>query len=219
MTSAHTPQGEPSRRLGEGDRCPACGARGGVAKDDDGYICLMCGAPRVLVDGNVQRRGSEKPLLERAKTLKFRRVAFGVIAALTLLLGIVSLALSSIIALLFGALGVKGLVFGLAAVVPLGASVASWLTVRRSGTAIRAAMTEAEVIVARELIAAGAARNPADLGRLMHLPAERTEELFGLAEVERLLDQPDAPPLERLRAETDEPPHVDSETELRNRAR
>jgi hypothetical protein len=219
MTSARAPQGERPRRLGEGDPCPACGATGGVAKDDDGYVCLMCGTPRVLVDGNVQRRGSEKPLLERAKALKFRRAAFGVIAALTLLVGVVSIGLASLTTLLFGALGVRGLMFGLAALVPLGASLASWLTVRHSGAAIRAAMTEAEVMVAKELIAVGAARTARDLGRLMHLPTGRTEELFGLAEVERLLDQPEAPPLERLRVGTDEPPLVDSETELRNRAR
>jgi hypothetical protein len=171
------------------------------------------------VDGNAQRRGSEKPLLERARALKFRRAAFGVIAALTLLLGVATLAFSSFAALIFGALGVKGLALWLAAVVPLGASVASWFTVRHSGREIRSAMTEAEVMVAKELIAVGAARNADDLGRVMHLPAERTEELFGLAEVERLLDQPEAPPIERLRVEADEPPVVDSETELRNRAR
>jgi hypothetical protein len=206
-------------RLGEGDRCPSCGATGGVAKDDDGYVCLLCGAPRVLVDGTVHRRGSEKPLLERAKTLKFRRAAFGVIAALTLVLGVVSLAFSTIAALLFGAFGAKGFVFGLAAIVPLGISLASWLTVRRSGAAIRAAMTEAEIVVAKELIAASAARTTADLAQMMHLPAGRAEELFGLAEVERLLDQPETPPLERIRVEADEPLLTDADTELRNRAR
>jgi hypothetical protein len=219
MTNSDASPGERPRRLGEGDRCPACGATGGLAEDDDGYSCLVCGAPRVLVDGNVQRRGSEKPLLDKARALKLRRTAFGIIAALTLVLGVVSLALASIAALFFGMLGVKGFVFALAAVVPLAASLASWLTVRHSASAIRATMTEAEVTVAKELVAASAARDAAELGRLMRLPSGRAEELFGLAEVERLLDQPEVPSPERLRVEADEPPVAQAETELRNRVR
>jgi hypothetical protein len=191
-------------RLGEGDRCPVCGATGGVSEENGTYLCLMCGAPRVLVDGIVQRGGTEKPLLERAKALKLRRSAYAVTAGLALVLGVVSLTFSSVAALLFGAAGAKGIVFGLASLVPLGISVAAWIGTRRSSRAVDEALTEAQVVVAKELISTGAALDATALTRLMHLPAGRAEELFGEAEVARLLDIPDGMPVERLRVSTDE---------------
>jgi fumarate reductase subunit D len=177
----------------------------------------------VLVDGIVQRGGTEKPLLERARSLKLRRAALGVVAGIALALGVVSATFASVAALFIGA---KSLVLGGAALVPLLVSLASWVAARRSTTAIHDAMAEAEVTVAKELISAGAARDASALTRLMRLSPGRSEELFGRAEVERLLDEPtDLPPLDRVRVRVEGEKSVEDElasetsAELRNRAR
>jgi hypothetical protein len=55
----------------------------------------------------------------------------------------------------------------------------------------------------------------------MHLPAGRAEDMFGRAEVERLLDEPNVAPTERLRVSTEEDLTAGSDSEklerLRNR--
>ena len=189
-------------RLGEGDRCPVCGATSGVSGEQGAYLCLVCGAPRILVDGIVQRRGNEKPLLERAKSLKLHRAAYAVVAALALMLGVVSLTFGSIAALFFGASSVKGLAFGFVSLLPLAAALGFFVATRRASTKVADALARAELIVAKELIASGSAKDASMLARLMHLPAGRAEETFGQAEVERLLDVDDAPG--RLRVATDD---------------
>jgi len=215
-----TQQAGRPRRLGEGDRCAVCGATSGVSEDDGTYQCLVCGAPRVLVDGIVQRRGTEKPLLERAKSLRLRRSAYAVVGGLALVLGVVSLTFSSVAALFFGAGGAKGLVFGVASLVPLAVSLVAWIAARRSTTGIRDALSDAELVVAKELIASGGARDATRLAQLMHLPAGRAEEMFGRAEVERLLDVPvDELPIERVRVSTDEDISPDDEVTAQERFR
>ena len=62
----------------------------------------------------MQRRGTEKPLLLLAKSLWMRRTTYAVVAALALAFGIVSLTFSSVVALIFGAAGAKGLFFAFA---------------------------------------------------------------------------------------------------------
>jgi hypothetical protein len=160
-------------------------------------------------------------LLERAKGLRLRRSAYAVVGGLALVLGLVSLTFSSVAAVLFGAAGAKGLIFGVASLVPLGIALSAWIAARRSSTAIRESLKEAELIVAKELIATGGARDAAALSRLMHLPAGRAEDMFGRAEVERLLDEPNVAPTERVRVSTEEDLTAGSDSEklerLRNR--
>src|SRR5262249_44000839 len=139
---------------------------------------------------------------ERAKALRMKRVAFAVVAAVLLLLGLVSLTFASVAALVFGAFGVRGLFFAVVAAVPLVMSFVAFLASRRTNGAIAEAMSDAELIVAKELVASGAARDAANLDRLMRLPSGRAEELFGRAEVERLLAPDEAAP--RLRVDEDD---------------
>jgi len=204
-------------RLGEGDRCPSCGGTAGVSEEDDGYRCLVCGVPRVVVDGIVQRRGSEKPLLEQAKALRLKRAALAVVGAVLLLLGAVTLCFTTVAALVFGALGVKSLVFLIGAALPLLFSFAAFIASRRTNGAIAAAMADAELAVAKELIASRAAGDAVQLARLMRLPAGRAEELFGRAEVERFLSTGDEP-APRVRVEEPvEPDATEEEGNRRNR--
>src|SRR5262249_27355477 len=128
--------GQRPRRLGEGDRCPLCGATSGVSEEGGGYRCVVCGAPRVLVDGIVQRGGSEKPALERAKALRFRRAALAVVAALLLVLGVITVTFSSVAALIFAAFGVRSFLFAVVAALPLSMSLVAFLASRRTNRAI-----------------------------------------------------------------------------------
>ncbi len=164
----------------------------------------MCGAPRVLVDGIVQRRGTEKPLLLLAKSMKVRHAAYSVVAALAAAFGFVSLAFGSVVALIFGAAGAKGIVFAVAAAAPLATALGFFLAARRTSRSIHETLSEAQLVVAKELIASGSARDASSLAQLMHLPAGRAEEMFGQAEVERLLDPAGGVPIERVRVQTDD---------------
>src|SRR5438552_14477926 len=87
--------------LGAGDPCSMCGATNGVASDDDGYTCLVCGAPRVPVTAPVERPRAERALLERAKRNRLQRAGWGVFASLAMALGGAVLALGAVAALLF----------------------------------------------------------------------------------------------------------------------
>jgi hypothetical protein len=207
-------------RLGEGDRCPVCGATSGVSGHPGAYRCLVCGAPRVLVDGIVQRRGTEKPLLLLAKSLWLRRATYAVVAALALAFGIVSLTFSSVVALIFGAAGAKGLFFAFASLLPLVTALGFFLAARRTSRRMNETLSEAQLIVAKELIASGSARDAAALAQLMHLPAGRAEEMFGQAEVERMLDPSGGIPIERVRVQSDEAEDaVENSTLSRERSR
>ena len=208
------------RRLGEGDRCPVCGATSGVSEKNGTYRCLMCGAPRVLVDGIVQRRGSERPLLEQAKSLKLRRVAYAVVATLALVFGMVSLTFASILAAVAGTAGMKGVFFAASALLPLAISAWFFFATRRSAGQISETLAQAEIVVAKELIESGRAPDAVALGRLMHLPAGRAEEVFGRAEVERMLDPSAEAPAQRLRVDAgQETPLESDEPSARERAR
>jgi len=206
-------------RLGEGDRCPVCGATSGVSGQPGAYRCLICGAPRVLIDGIVQRRGTEKPLLLLAKSLWLRRATYAVVAALALAFGIVSLTFSSVIALIFGAAGAKGLFFAFASLLPLLTALGFFLAARRSSRKMHETLSEAQVVVAKELIASGSARDASALAQLMHLPAGRAEEMFGQAEVERMLDPAGGVPVERVRIQTDQEEAAENSSVSRERSR
>jgi hypothetical protein len=174
----------------------------------------VCGAPRVLVDGIVQRRGTEKPLLLLAKSLYLRRAAYAVVAAVALAFGIVSFTFSSVIALIFGAAGAKGLFFALASLLPLMTALGFFVAARRTSGKMTETLSEAQLIVAKELIASGSARDASALAQLMHLPAGRAEEMFGQAEVERMLDPVGGMPVERVRVQTDAAEDVAENSDL-----
>jgi hypothetical protein len=179
----------------------------------------VCGAPRILIDGIVQRRGTEKPLLLLAKSLWLRRATYAVIAALALAFGVVSLTFSSVVALIFGAAGAKGFFFAFASLLPLMTALGFFLAARRTAGKMNETLSEAQLIVAKELIASGSARDASALAQLMHLPAGRAEEMFGQAEVERMLDPSDGVPIERVRVHTDEEAEPENSSLSRERSR
>jgi hypothetical protein len=142
-----------------------------------------------------------------------------VVAALALAFGIVSLTFSSVVALIFGAAGVKGLIFGFASLLPLAMALWFFLAARRTSKRMRETLSEAQLIVAKELIASGSARDASALAQLMHLPAGRAEEMFGQAEVERLLDPTGGVPVERVRVRTDDEEPAESGSLSHERSR
>jgi hypothetical protein len=197
-------------RLGAGDRCPLCAATSGVTRTSDGYQCLVCGAPRVLVTAALPRSGAEKPFLERAKSLGLRRAAWGVAAGIAAAVGAAGVVLGGILALLLGFHGTTGAVLALTVIAPLAFAAVGFRNVRRSSEAMHAALGEAELAVAQDILRAKGTVDAAELGRLMALPVDRAESLLAQAQVETFLDAgPEAGV--RLRVE-DEPP-VEAETQ------
>jgi hypothetical protein len=79
-----------------------------------------------------------------------------------------------------------------------------FVAARRTSRKMNETLSEAQLIVAKELIASGSARDASALAQLMHLPAGQAEEMFGQAEVERMLDPSGGVPIERVRVQTDE---------------
>jgi len=194
MSTPVTPNGG---ALGAGDRCPMCGAASGVAPDHDGYVCLVCGAPRVLVTAALERPRRERPLLEEANAQRLRRAAWGVIASLSMAFGGAVLAI--------GALGSFFFHFGPFAVAAYGSLVLTLLFVsaigywrsRRASRNARAALEAAQVIVTEELAEARGQRLDADeLASLLRVPLARAEELLATAQIDRMLEGGD-----RLRVE------------------
>lgn len=176
-----------ARRLGAGDQCPLCGATSGVTETSDGYQCLVCGAPRVLVTAVVPRSGAERPFLERAKSLGLRRAAWGVAAGIAADLGAVAAVIGGIAALFIDYHGVTGALLGVGVLAPLAFSVLGFLNVKRASTAMRAALGEAELAVVQDIVRAQGPLDAASLGKLMGLPIDRAESLLAEAQVESLL--------------------------------
>jgi hypothetical protein len=197
----------PKPEIGAGDPCALCGATSGVAKDHDGYACLMCGAPRVPVNAGIDRPRAEKPLLERAKQSKLKRAGWGVVASLSMALGGAVLALGAVAALLFdfGITAQAG--YGAAVITPLFFSALGFLRSRRAGRDARSAVEAAQTIVAGELIAARGTLEASELARLLGVSVERAEHLIATAQVDRMLTGPDrfrvenAPPSPELEEE------------------
>lgn len=184
-----------------------CGATSGVARDHDGWACLVCGAPRVPVTSPLQRPRAEKPLLERAKRARLLRAAWGVAASLSLALGGVVLAIGAITAFFFEYGIVAQALFGTLVLTPLFVSGLGFWKSRRAGNDARSALEAAQVVVANEVIAArGGAIDAAELAALLRVSTERAEELVASAQVERMLEGG-----ERFRVE-DVPTTADAET-------
>jgi hypothetical protein len=188
-----------------------------VAEDPDGYVCLACSAPRVLVDAAVERAGSEKPLLERAQGLRVRRATLGAAAGVATAVGVVALVLGGAVVFLAGLGAPARALLGLFIVGPLGLAALGFAAVRRASAEIRATLRAAESAVTEDLIRARGPMNGRELAGLLRVSTERADELLARAEVERLLDS-DVP---RLRVDDSPPAEEDASSapERRDRVR
>lgn len=202
--------------LGAGDRCPSCGGTSGVAADDDGYSCLVCGGPRVLVDAPIVRPGAEKPLLERARQLRTRRATWGVAAGVSAGIGLVALLVSSVVTLTLHLGENGGEVAAALVLAPLLFSFFGFSRVRMASHAVRAALESAELVVVGEIARArGGTIEPAELAAILHVPVTRAEELSAEAQVERLLTQGEPSPPARVRVDSGESADVNESVEKR----
>jgi hypothetical protein len=206
-----------------------CGGTGGVTEDDDGFSCMLCGAPRVLVDPPVVRSGREKPLLERAKRLRARRVFWGVTAGLATASGLFALAVSSVLALVMH-LGHAGAEVAAALVLaPLLFGALGFARVRRTNVDFRRTLDDAELAVVGEITEArGGSVDAGELSRLLRVSPARAEQLSAQALVEGFLTgtgtSTSALPEARLRVDAEAQSESDTtaedlETERRERRR
>jgi hypothetical protein len=178
------------------DPCALCGAKSGVARDHDGYACLVCGAPRVPVATAIERPRAEKPLLERAKRSRLQRAGWGVAASLSMALGGAVLALGAVAALLFDFGTTAQAAYGALVITPLFVSALGFFRSRRAGRDARTAVEAAEAVVAGELIAVKGSLEATELAQLLGVPVERAEHLIATTQVDRMLAEGD-----RLRVE------------------
>ena len=203
----------PANRLGVGDPCPFCGATGGVSETDDGtYICLVCGQPRVLVEGGVARAFGEKRWLLRSKALKLKRTAWTVAAGVT---GAASLFFGTVVGLVQWSIGLPSgwleFAVGLAAM-PLLVALFAFSRASRAGKQSADALEKAQATVAQEVLRAGGPDVDAtELSRKLRIPVTRAEELLAMAQVEKFLTEEPAPaPGPRVRVDpTAENPAAD----------
>lgn len=179
-----------------GDPCALCGAKSGVARDSDGYACLVCGAPRVPVATAIERPRAEKPLLERAKRSRLQRAGWGVAASLSMALSGGVLALGAVAALLFDFGTTAQAAYGALVITSLFSSALGFFRSRRAGRDARTAVEAAEAVVTGELIAAKGSLEATELGQLLGVPVERAEHLIATTQVDRMLSEGD-----RLRVE------------------
>jgi hypothetical protein len=209
-----------------GDRCPLCGGTSGVTEDDDGYSCLLCGGPRVLVDPPMARRGGEKPFLERAKRLRTRRATWGVAAGVATAAGLVALVVSGVLALVVHLGGNGGEIAAALVLGPLLFAAFGFARVKQTSAAVRGALDEAELTVVGEIAQArGGSVDTAELSSMLHVPIRRAEELSARAQVEGFLSSTEPLPAVRVRVDPGELPDRTAdpsdplETERRDRAR
>ncbi len=190
-------------RLGAADRCPLCGAASGVTQNDDGYVCFVCGAPRILVDASTGRAGGERAHLELAKAMFVRRTMWGATAAVAAFVGAGALLAATALGALFH-LGAAARAFvGSGALAPVVLAVFAFFLSRRSRAAARGAMERAELVVAEELVRSSGSVDGTALSRMMHISAEHAERLLAAEQVEELLTEPTKEGGPRLRVEDD----------------
>jgi hypothetical protein len=191
-------------RLGAGEQCPLCGGRGGVTPDDDGFACILCGGPRILVDPPIVRAGAEKPFLERANRLRTRRRAWGVTAGVATAFGLFALAVSAVLALVMHLGANGGEIAAVMALGPLLFGAFGFSRVRRGTVEVREALAEAELSVVGEIARSrGGSVDSGDIARMLHVSPARAEELAAQAQVEGFLSSTDALPEGRFRVAED----------------
>jgi hypothetical protein len=192
-------------RLGAGQKCEVCGATSGVAKDDDGFACLVCGAPRVLVNIDVPRSFAETPYLVRANALKQRRRAWGIAAAFTLVGGVISTILGLFVShFLFKDQAARAAI-ELLGIAPLAFAMLAFVNVRRTSAAVRSAVEDAELVVAEDVMRARGALDATELSRALGVTPARGEQLLARGAVDQfLLDRPGEQL--KIRVEDDVPP-------------
>jgi hypothetical protein len=162
-----------------------------VTEGGDGYVCIVCGAPRILVEGKLARAGGEKSALLASKKARLRQAAWGAAGGVAALVGAFSAIVTSLLAL-FIDYGPVSLAFAVtSALVPFGFSFFAFRRSRRSANAAREALEQAHVTVAQEVLrASGPAADANELARRLRVSIPRAEELLALAQVERFLTEP-----------------------------
>lgn len=210
----------PGNRLGVGDPCPFCGGTGGVTEMEDGtYICLVCGQPRVLVEGGVPRAFGEKRWLLRSKALKLKRAAWTVAGGITAASTVFFAAVVGLIQLTIGLPPEwLGSLLGLS-LLPMLVSLFAFGRAKHAGKLSANALEKAQATVAQEVLRAGGPEvDASELARKLRVPVARAEELLALAQVEKFLTEPmEAVPDQRIRVEpSTEEPGLDADTEEPN---
>jgi hypothetical protein len=205
------------QRLGANEECVFCGGKGGVAPDQDGHHCLVCGAPRVLVDSPVTRVPSEKPDLVAVQKAQRGRMAWSAGAAVSSFFGVLGLAASGMVALFTGFTdhGPGAVAAALAAVVlPFATAALGFTRARQRGTEVKNAYERARLAVTGDLVRARGALDAGSLSRMLHVSADQAEQLLALAEVDGLLGDTGVPET-RLRVD-DAAPEPDREAVAEN---
>lgn len=198
-----------------GDRCPLCGGDAGVQPSDDGFSCLLCGGPRIVVDAKIARSGRERPHLERARGLQKSRATWGVLAGVAGAAGAVSLVVSGLAAAFFHLGDTGGELAAAFTLGPLLFSAFGFSKVRAASRSVAAAMSDAEVAVAEDLARArGTPLEGPELARVLHVTPTRAEELSASLQVESFLAAPEAAPAPRMRVDAgDAPADADGDVE------
>jgi hypothetical protein len=179
-----------------------CGETSGVTRDDDGYSCLLCGGPRVIVDPPFAREYQEKPFLVRARELRKKRAAWGVAAGVATAFGAFALVVAGVLALIIHLSAAGGELAAALVLGPLLFATFGFARVKTASTAVRAALGEAELVVTEEIARSRRATvDAAELSAILHVPLARAEELAARAQVEGFLGGEERPPADRVRVD------------------
>jgi hypothetical protein len=182
--------------LGAHDPCPSCRAQAGASPHAElRYTCDVCGAPRVPhLDKSIRYSGRETALLRKADAARKARALWRAAAVAGGLLLLFTLAVFSVLLLIFGAN--VGLVLGaLLAVGTAGLLLA--LTVLRAGAqghAIQPALDAAWLAVATDVAQQTEGLTASTLARKLGLEEPQAEELMALLDVNGVMS-----PAPRLR--------------------
>jgi hypothetical protein len=188
-------------RRGAGDKCPVCGSLSGVVADDEGFICLVCGAPRVLVTDPIARPGGERRWLEQAKALRLRRAGWTIAASTAIVVIATALVVGGLLQFLVHFGDVGRTVWGTLVLVPALFAALAYRNAARASDAAKSALGEAEVVIAEELVKAHGPIEAPALAASLGVPLERAETLLGRAQIDRMLE-PEEPA--RLRVDAAE---------------
>ena len=196
-----------SKRPGEGDPCPICGSKAGVVADDEGYLCLVCGAPRVLVTSVIPRPGGEKRWLEEAKKLRLRRAGLTIVAGIAVVVALAAFGIGGVLALLVHFGDAARIVWSATVLIPMFVAFIAYRKAALATESARAAIEEAEVVITEELVRARGSLDAAEIASLLGVTVERAEALLGRAQLDKMLEQ-QLP--ERLRVRDDAPDGADA---------
>ena len=180
---------------GASEPCPGCSSRAGAVEGDEGFVCLLCGMPRVLLTEALARSGDERPHLERARSLRLDRAAWGVAASVAAAFAGLALVAGAAVSLLADPGVLARAALSALVIAPLLASAFGFRRVSKLGAAARSAMEEAELVVLGDVQRARGSVDARALAELLGSRVEHAERLLLRQQVERLLEGPEPPKL------------------------